>query len=42
MKRNYEAPEISVISLISDEAIMDDGIPGGNTGWETDSTWKDE
>ena len=41
MKRNYEAPEISVISLISDEAIMDES-PGGNTGWETNSTWKDE
>ena len=29
MKKNYEAPEINVISLISDEAIME---TGGTTG----------
>lgn len=36
MKKNYEAPEINVVSLVSDEAIMDDtGIPGTETDVES-------
>lgn len=36
--KNYEAPEINVVSLVSDEAIME---PGGNTGADGGSQYQD-
>lgn len=32
MKKNYEAPEINIVSLISDEAIMENFTPGADGG----------